>query len=277
MDRRELQKIADSVRAKIDTYCQTEYDDGFRSHLGASLIGHKCKRYLWFSFRWVYHHVHTGRMQRLFNRGHLEENRIEEWLKGSGYEVERFDSNGNQFRVSGCNGHFGGSGDGFIVLPDLGKCLLECKTSKDGAEFKSLFENGVEVMKPRHFTQMCVYGAKFGISFALYICVNKNNDELYIEVIELRPSVANEAEEKASEVIFSQTMPERQSETPTFWECKLCDMVEVCFKNKKAEKNCRSCKNARPIDNGEWSCDIYGVIPKQYIPQGCDNWKSILE
>lgn len=277
MDRQELRKIADQIRSKIDIYCQTAYDDGFRSHLGASLIGHKCKRYLWFNFRWVYHHIHTGRMQRLFNRGHKEELRIEEWLKGSGYEVKLFDENGKQFKVSGVEGHFGGSTDGTIVIPGLGKCLLECKTSKDGPEFRNLFESGVEVIKPRHFTQMSVYGKKLGLKYALYICVNKNNDDLYIEIVELRETIADEAEEKAAEVIWLQAMPERQSETPTFWECKTCDMVDICFRNKKAEKNCRSCRYCMPIENAEWKCDHYGIIPKEYIKNGCDNWFSILE
>ena len=151
----EFYKIATQIRNKIDEYCQNTYDDGHRTHLGASLIGHKCLRKLWFTFRWVYHHKHSGRMQRLFNTGHKEEKRIIEWLISSGLEVEYLDENEKQFRISGVNGHYGGSIDGLITIPELGKCLLECKTSKTGAEFKNLIESGAEKVKPVHFAQMC--------------------------------------------------------------------------------------------------------------------------
>ena len=33
-------------------------DDGFRDHLGASIIGKECRRALWYDFRWV--NVETG-------------------------------------------------------------------------------------------------------------------------------------------------------------------------------------------------------------------------
>lgn len=32
---------------------EAQQGDGFRNHLGASLIGKSCNRALWFDFRWV--------------------------------------------------------------------------------------------------------------------------------------------------------------------------------------------------------------------------------
>lgn len=40
--------------------------DGFRDHLGASLIGKSCARALWYDFRWATPARHTGRILRLF-------------------------------------------------------------------------------------------------------------------------------------------------------------------------------------------------------------------
>jgi len=71
----------------IDEYCVTTYDGGHRSHLGASLIGRDCSRYLWYVFRWCHHEKTTGRQQRLFNRGHREEDRFVEWLEGIGFKI----------------------------------------------------------------------------------------------------------------------------------------------------------------------------------------------
>src|SRR5688572_4793950 len=76
----------------IDQYAIDTYYEPFRWHLGASIIGHECSRYLWFSFRWCARdegeatkrdansHANLGRKLRLFNRGHREEARFIEYL-----------------------------------------------------------------------------------------------------------------------------------------------------------------------------------------------------
>ena len=43
--------------------------DGPRQHLGCSVIGHHCERWLWLSFRWAVIEKHSGRLLRLFRRG----------------------------------------------------------------------------------------------------------------------------------------------------------------------------------------------------------------
>jgi len=61
-----------------------------RSHLGASAIGNRCARQAWYGFRWVYQEQHTGRILRLFNRGHEEEDRFNRWLRMAGVEVQDY-------------------------------------------------------------------------------------------------------------------------------------------------------------------------------------------
>lgn len=121
-----LKQVARKVLAEIDNYCATAYNDGHRAHLGASLIGDPCSRKLWYGFRWVYHKMHDGRQQRLFNRGHREEERFIEWLTAAGITVESHDTTKPlndkgeypQIRISGCKGHFGGSLDSKIKFPE---------------------------------------------------------------------------------------------------------------------------------------------------------------
>ena len=88
-----LKQIATAIRDNIDIYAQNTYDGGHRKHLGASIIGNDCSRALWYTFRWIYHKKYEGRMQRLFQRGHLEELRYTEYLRGLGFTVtDRDDS-----------------------------------------------------------------------------------------------------------------------------------------------------------------------------------------
>ena len=79
--------IASRIAKDIDEYCVKTYDKGHRNHLGASLIGDKCSRKLWYIFRWCFREKTDGRKQRLFNRGHREEDRFIEWLEGIGAKV----------------------------------------------------------------------------------------------------------------------------------------------------------------------------------------------
>ncbi|HEX8349957.1 MAG TPA: hypothetical protein VF598_08335, partial [Hymenobacter sp.] len=62
-------------------------DGGFRSHLGASVIGRECGRQIWYGWRWARKPKFQARMLRLFNRGHLEEARFIAALLAIGVQV----------------------------------------------------------------------------------------------------------------------------------------------------------------------------------------------
>lgn len=280
--------VAKQVLEDIDAAAIKLYDDGPRNHLGASLIGHKCNRYLWFVFRWVKHTVHTGRMYRLFNRGHKEEDRFVEWLRVAGFEVwthdeskpRKPDGTFPQFRISGCKGHFGGSLDGVVKFPpryDIPEPhLLEFKTNATGKGFTDLITSGVELAKPQHFDQQSVYGAKYGFANALYMNVCKNDDNIHVQVVKLDLERGKYLEKKAEGIIEAQEAPERISEHASFFECKYCDFSEVCHHGAKLDRNCRSCRFAKPDNDARWYCDSHkGQIPEDFIKTGCGNWTEI--
>jgi hypothetical protein len=271
--------LAERIQKDIDEWCQKQYDDGPRTHLGASIIGHECDRYLWFSFRWMFREVFSGRMQRLFQRGHLEENRVIEWLTGVGFLVKQVDVDGKQFHIAFASGHGGGSGDGVAALPErYGKfppILLEIKTQKD-ERFNILLGSGVQKEKPMHFIQASVYGSRMNIHYCLYIAVNKENDDLNIELVELDWSLANQQTERAEAIIRSTFPPPRLSELPSFWKCKMCAARPICHFGEPAIKNCRSCVQATPMPEKQWHCGHWNaIIPPDEIPKGCEAWQQI--
>ena len=267
--------IAAKIQADVDQFCKVEYNDGHRKHLGASLIGHKCDRYLWYVFRWVLDpNGNSGRMERLFNRGHETEDRFITWLRGASFTVWDRDENGQQFRISGVEGHFGGSLDGVCQAPpnyQIGEPLLtEFKTHNEKS-FNKLVKEKVKVAKPQHYAQMCVYGAKNRLRYALYCAINKNTDETYFEIVELDWTYGNDlADRRAPGIILSPSPPPRLHETPTHFDCKFCDAFSVCHSSAPYQKNCRSCEFASPIKGGQWWCSGYrAVIPDDVIAVGC--------
>lgn len=275
-------EIATEIRKRIDAFCVEKYGNDFRWHLGASLIGEECPRYLWYSFRWAFRTKFNGRMLRLFNRGHREEERLITYLRGIGIAVRDLDDDGKQMRMTACEGHFGGSQDGDAQPPAwLEKFrealapvfLVEFKTQGTGSKFVALCNNGVEKEKPRHFAQMSIYGKARGYRYALYFAVNKNDDSLHVEVVPLDWKLADDMERKAQDIILSPVPPRKLHENPAMFGCKFCDAKQVCHYGEAYEKNCRSCVQAVPNRGGEWFCKLHGDnIPREFVPNGCDSW-----
>ncbi len=187
-----------------------------------------------------------------------------------------------QYRVSAVNGHFGGSLDGIAKLPARygidEPVLLEFKTNGTGAGFNKLGEAGMPVAKPQHFCQTSTYGSDtaYGFRYVLYFNINKNDDSLHVELVKLDHRLGQQMREKAEQIILSQEPPPRLSDNPTFKDCTYCAAKDICHKGAIPEKNCRSCKAARPVENGEWFCDVHnGVIPRDFVPQACPSYVPI--
>lgn len=273
--------IAERLKSDIDAYCIELYADEPRRHLGASVIGQECSRKVWYLFRWFSIEQFSGRMYRLFNRGHREEDRFVQWLRGIGMTVYDVDpASGDQWRIKAVQGHFGGSLDGigitpFPILASM-PFLLEFKTH-NAKSFAKLKDKGVKASKPQHFKQMCTYGRAYGYRYAIYVAICKDNDDLFIEVCELQPSLGDDMFMRATDIIAARVPPRRIAENPTFFECQTCFLRTNCWNNVPPNKNCRSCINAYPVDGGEWYCGHHGQnIPRDFIKTGCDQWRSIV-
>jgi len=250
----------------------------FRSHLGASLIGGTCDRALWYGFRWYFVPNHQGRLVRLFNRGHLEEGRFIAALMTIGVQVYQSDANGKQYRISDCDGHFGGSTDGIAIgIPEYPQhyVLTEYKTHGEKS-FKKLQSEGLKAAKFEHFVQMQTYMNKLNIDIGLYLAVNKNTDELYGEFIELNRNIAQIYTERASSIIHARTPPKKINKSPAWYECKFCDFKDICHNGAQPAVNCRTCMWSIPVENAEWQCLKYNCkLTKEQQLMGCQTWEQI--
>jgi len=267
--------------ARIYEAYENDAEDGNRPHLGASLIGHACERYLWLTFRWVDAKKFPGRMLRLFETGQLEEARFVKNLRRIGVEVHDVTPDGKQWRVSDLGGHFGGSMDGACVgLPEAPKTwhVLECKTHNDKS-FNDLTKNGVAKAKPQHYAQMQVYMGLTGMERALYLAVNKNTDELYSERVDFDPVEFAKLKARAERVINANEPPLRCSNDPSWYVCKMCDFHAHCHGEEAPAVNCRTCAHSTPFpsgDAGEWICEANrNSIPLSTQRTGCDKHRYI--
>lgn len=245
-----------------------------RPHMGASLIGHNCDRYIWLTWRWALKPEFKGRILRLFETGKREEARLIEELRGIGATVWDVDpDSGDQWRVSACNGHFGGSLDGVAKgLPEAPKspAVLEFKTHGEKS-FNELLKKKVQGAKPQHYDQMTVYMGLMEIERALYMAVNKNTDDVYCEWVHFDKDRYAQLIARAQRLIESTTPPFRMSTDPEFFECKWCSMWRHCHGGMAAEPNCRTCTHSSPVEAGEWRCEKHNkVLDYKAQTQGCD-------
>lgn len=245
-----------------------------RPHMGASLIGHECQRYIWLTWRWAFKPEFSGRILRLFSTGQREEARLIEELRGIGATVwDRDPDSGDQFRVSACDGHFGGSLDGVgkgLLEAPKSACVLEFKTHNDKS-FVELQKKKVQGSKPQHYDQMTVYMGLMDIDRAMYMGVNKNTDDVYCEWLHFDKDHFAVLMARAQNLIDQTSSPEPLSRDPSYFICKMCNFHKHCHNGVAAEVNCRTCCHSTPVENGAWSCGHHKkLIDDQAQRAGCE-------
>lgn len=277
--------------ASIYRWREEQEDDGLRPHLGASLIGHPCARHLWLTFRWAARQKWSGRMLRLFDRGQREEAVIIEELRGIGAEVSECQTSGEQWRVSACGGHFGGSMDGIARGLPGGSAqnweVLEFKTH-NAKSFKELVDKGVEKAKYQHWAQMQTYMALTGMTRANYIAVCKDDDQLHHERIHADDDAGRKLIERGASIVFAAEPPPRISAKPDWYQCKMCSHAGQCHGTEAPLPTCRSCAHATPTQNGTWHCEFHAITidsamqkrgceAHRFIPAMLDGWAEMID
>jgi hypothetical protein len=269
---------ATKTLAAINAKLEATQDRSHRAHLGASILGGSCVRAVWYSFRWAARETFSGRMLRLFNRGEREEAPLLNYLSAIGCKVWPIDpATGKQWRVSFANGHGGGSTDGVAMgIPELGPnvpFLIECKTHND-ASFRSLQNEGLCQSKPQHFGQMQIYMHGLELPAGLYMAINKNDDDLHLEIVQPNPGFAATLIDRAEFVVDADSPPQKINKSPGYYVCKFCKFRDICHNEELPEVNCRTCHFSKPIEGGKWFCAKYGCeLSTEQQSFGCHEYK----
>jgi len=266
----------------VDAIYEFHHDSqgGNRPHLGCSIIGKECDRYLWLTFRWAAKPDFPGRIIRLFKRGQLEEHAFAAELRAVGCDVIMGDDTGKQFKVAWHGGHFSGSVDGIINsgLIEAPKTphLLEIKTINDRG-YKELEKKGLAKARPHYYAQCQVYMKGQKLKRCLFLATNKNTDDIYMERVRYEAAAANYYIDRAREIIEMAGPPEKR---PDDQECVYCDYRSMCHGTQMPQSGCRTCAHSTPLLDGfqRWVCERFecdidldvqeaGTCPKHlYIP-----------
>ena len=266
-----MSKLPDPVNTiatMIDQYHASKKSKP-RPHMGVSLLGHHCDRWLWINFRWAVVEDFDGRILRLFRRGHSEEDTIIRDLRNIGVDIRS-----SQRRVDFGN-HVSGSLDGVIEkgVPEAPKArhVAEFKTHSKKS-FDDMVKNGVEKSKPMHFIQMQVYMHGTNINRALYLAVCKDDDRIYTERVKYNKKVAEDAIIRGKRIAMSDRMPEPCSADPSWYQCKFCPAHSFCHKAEPTKRvNCRTCAHSTAMADSTFRCERHDAdnIPEDFQHEGC--------
>jgi hypothetical protein len=241
-----------------------------RPHLGASMLGHACDRWIWLSFRWAAREKFSGRMLRLFRRGHAEEATIMKDLAMTGIDFSK-----RQANVS-FGSHVSGSADAIIEggVPEAPQTrhIAEFKTHNKKS-FDALEKEGVLKAKPEHWGQMQIYMAGTFIERALYVAVCKDDDRYYIERVKFDKEAAEKLIARGKRLALSDEMPPPISTDPTWYQCRFCPAHAMCHEKQPTQHvNCRTCAHSTPKEDSTWKCERFDAdgIPFEYQLKGCD-------
>lgn len=228
-----------------------------------SAIATGCDRALWLQLHWApAREKFSGRQLRLFQTGHIEEERMVEELQWAGYTVLPVDpGTGKQFSVRALAGHVRGKTDGRILGVDEAPTkwhVLECKSHNDKS-FKKLKAAGVGNLiegKFEHYVQCQIYMHLEGIDRCLYTAVNKNDDDRWNDRVYYDHEFCTKLLARLQRVLDANAPPLPISEKRNAPDCRFCKAKPVCLGESFARVNCRTCIHSTPVMDGDaaWNC-----------------------
>jgi hypothetical protein len=210
-----------------------------REYLGASRLGAPCERQLQYEYAKApvdQGKAFSGRLLRIFERGHRTEEMAIRWLRMAGFVLKTEDGDGHQFGFSVVGGRLRGHVDGVLIGGPEGfayPALWETKCL--GAKsWRDVEKKGLAVSKPVYAAQMAMYQSYLELHEhpALFTAVNADTMEIYAELVPFDGQLAQRMSDRAVRVIqateASDLLP-RAFTDPTHFECKFCVWSDRCW------------------------------------------------
>lgn len=217
--------ITGNLTKIIDNYLRSLKPDAHRNYIGASGIGSSCLRKIWYQFNGEKEESFTPHIKRIFLTGKVMESMVLNLLVESGIEVQIPDESNNFFKCQDKElSYFQGNYDALLLSP---KRILEVKTAKNSS-FSTVVKNGIYKWDQRYYGQLQSYMGMTGIHSSCILVINKDNSELYDEIVDFKLSYYELLKAKAKIIYESKEPLSRVNNSPAWWECKICQFKEKC-------------------------------------------------
>ena len=235
--------VPGQLSALIDQALENKRDaTPAREYLSASRLGTSCERQLQYEYAKASvdnGKAFSGRLLRIFERGHRTEEMVISWLRLAGFTLKTEDANGDQFGFSVANGRLRGHIDGVLISGPEGfnyPALWENKCLR-AKSWRDVEKRKLAVSKPIYAAQIALYQSYLELHAhpALFTAINADTMEIYAEFIPFDASLAQRMSDRAARVIqateVSELLP-RSFTDPAHFECKFCAWANRCWKTQ---------------------------------------------
>lgn len=229
-----------------------------------SLLASECDRALWYQLHWAAARERfDGRMLRLFQTGHIEEERIVADLLMIGLDIDAVDPRtGKQFSVRALAGHVRGKTDGRINsgVPEAPTKphVLEAKSHNEKSFNKLVAAGAGNLIEGKfdHWVQCQVYMHLQGIDRALYSATCKNDDRRWNDRVRYDLEFCTWLFARLRRIIEAPKPPPPISKKRNAPDCRFCKAKPICTGESFARVTCRSCIHSTPLLEGDasWDC-----------------------
>ncbi len=232
--------FSERFEALVDAGLQArEQQQARRQYLGASRLGVSCERQLQYEYAQAPvdpGREFSGRILRIFERGHRMEDAMVGWLRAAGFILKTEGKDGQQFGFSVADGKLQGHCDGVFVGGPEGfayPALWENKCVGAKA-FRELQKSGLAVAKPIYHAQVAIYQTYLALydNPAIFTAVNADSMEIYTELVPFDAALAQKMSDRAVKVITAteagELLPRSFAQADHF-ECRFCSYAERCW------------------------------------------------
>lgn len=270
--------FAAAFQAHVDAAIQAKHEaddaaykarapEAARPAIGAGRLGNDCLR----AIAYQYHRTpadpgreFSGRLYRIFDRGHWGEDAMAGYLRLAGFTLLTENAAGRQFRYDIAKyddgkGRVKGMIDGVVTAGPLTLALGDSyftmtypflwENKELGSKgFNKLVKMGLRGYGGDYFPQVQMGMFYLGLTDnpALFTVKNADTQEIYAELVPADASFIQRTSDKAVRIIQTadpEEMP-RVSEKSTDFRCKFCDFSQRCHREQPA---------ASPAGAAKWS------------------------
>ena len=203
-----------------------------RRYIGASSIGRKCLRSIWYGFTGAEGEPYPPRTKTTFDIGKRLEGLMLDYMEKAGLVIVRPSPENNFLLFKDKEiPIFKGHTDALLVQKDEPLSVVEIKTAKSSsfAQFKS---RGLKLWQETYYAQLQSYMGMSGYRRGLLLAVNKDASDLHHEWVDYDDIYYHELRAKAAVISRCSEPPERINKSPLFIVCSMCNYKRVCHANR---------------------------------------------
>ncbi len=205
--------------------------DAPRHYIGASSIGNKCPRAIWYGYKGAESQQPPASLKTTFEIGKRLEGLLLDYMEQAGLTIVRATPDSKQLFMQDKDVPvFQGHCDALLIIPDEPIAIIEIKTANT-ASFSHFKNKGLLAWREVYYAQLQAYMGMSGYRNGVLLAIDKNTSELHHEWVKYDDIYYHELKAKAKSIAQMDEPPEKINKNPIFYVCNMCSYRKTCHAN----------------------------------------------